>query len=312
MVQMIDVSKSKLERIDILCSKERGLNVFVKRDDLIHEEVSGNKWRKLKYNIELCRSRKNEGVLTFGGAFSNHLVATASACKEIGIKAIGFVRGDELNETSNSTLQRCYSLGMQLVFISREEYRLKNEKAYHESLSLDYPNFHIIEEGGANYYGMIGCQEIMSEVKESIDHIFVSQGTSTTSCGVLLSLNSDQLLHVVPALKGYESLSEMKALIGKSRIESGWGDDLLSQVEVLDQYHFGGYGKYTVELVDFIQEFYTNSGLKLDPVYTGKAMFGMVNELTKSSYDNSNVLFIHTGGLQGIEGIEKRSGVKFF
>ena len=104
----------------------------------------------------------------------------------------------------------------------------------------------------------------------------------------------------------------MKALIGKSIIEQEWANDLLDQVEVLDEYHFGGYGKYTVELVDFIREFYKKSGLKLDPIYTGKAMFGMVNELTKSSYDNSNVVFIHTGGLQGIEGVEKRSGIKFF
>ena len=119
---------------------------------------------------------------------------------------------------------------MQLVFISRETYRIKNEKAYRESLSLDYPNFHIVEEGGANYYGMIGCQEIMTEVDESIDHVFVSQGTSTTSCGVLLSLNLNQQLHVVPALKGYDSLEEMKVLIGRSRIEQGWADSLMNQV----------------------------------------------------------------------------------
>jgi len=312
MLQMIDVSKSKLERIDMLCSKERRLNVFIKRDDLIHEEVSGNKWRKLKYNIKLCNSRKKEGILTFGGAFSNHLVATASACKETGIKAIGLVRGDELGRASNSTLQKCHSLGMQLVFVSREEYRLRNEKPYHESLSLDYPNYHIVEEGGANYYGMIGCQEIMNEVKEPIDHVFVSQGTSTTSCGILLSLNTDQLLHVIPALKGYKSLEEMKALIGKSGIETGWLNALLSQVEVLDEYHFGGYGKYTPELFEFIREFHKKTGIKLDPIYTGKAMFGMLSELKKSTYDNSSILFLHTGGLQGIEGVEKRSGITLF
>lgn len=312
MLQMIDVSKSKLERIDFLCSKERELNVFIKRDDLIHDEVSGNKWRKLKYNIELCKSRKKEGVLTFGGAFSNHLVATASACKEIGIKSIGLVRGDELNVTSNATLQKCHELGMQLVFISREEYRLKNEKAYHESLSLDFPNYHIVPEGGANYYGMIGCQEIMNEIKEPIDHVFVAQGTSTTSCGILLSLKSSQKIHVVPALKGYESINEMRTLIGKSGIEPEWMNDLLNQVEVLDQYHFGGYGKYTNELFEFIITFNQSTGLKLDPVYTGKAMFGMVSELTKDKYDNTNVLFVHTGGLQGVEGIEKKSGVTLF
>lgn len=309
---MIDVSKSKLERIEFLCADERGINVFIKRDDLIHEEVSGNKWRKLKYNIELAKSRKKNGILTFGGAYSNHLVATAAACNEIGIESIGLVRGDELNEDSNTTLQKCHALGMQLVFISREEYRLKNEKAYHESLSLDYPNYHIVPEGGANYYGMIGCQEILNEIKEPIDHVFVAQGTTTTSCGILLSLKPDQFLHVVPVLKGFDSLGEMKMLIGKSGIEPQWASDLLSQVEVLNQYHFGGYGKYSDELLEFIQDFYKKSGLKLDPIYTGKAMYGMVNELKKSNYDNSNVLFVHTGGLQGVSGIERRSGVELF
>ena len=309
---MIDVSKSRLDKIDILSSVERNINVYVKRDDLIHEEVSGNKWRKLKYNIELCQSRKNKGVLTFGGAYSNHLVATAAACNEIGLESIGFVRGDELNENSNDTLKRCVEFGMELIFISREEYRLKNEKAYHESLSLDYPNYHIVQEGGANYYGMIGCQEVITEIEEDVDHVFVAQGTATTSCGILLALKPHQRLHVVPALKGYESESEMRTLIGKSGIEKGWIDELFEQVEVLDQYHFGGYGKCTIELFSFMRSIYKQTDLKLDPVYTAKAFFGMIEELKKSDYDNSSVLFIHTGGLQGIPGVEKRYKTTIF
>ena len=303
---MIDINKSRLDKLDGFLSPDRIISLFVKRDDLIHEEVSGNKWRKLKYNIELCQSRKNKGVLTFGGAYSNHLVATAAACKEMGLESIGFVRGDELKENSNDTLKRCVEFGMKLIFISREEYRLKNEKAYQEGLSLDYPNFHIVPEGGANYYGMIGCQEIITEIKEDIDHVFVSQGTATTSCGILLALEPHQQLHVVPALKGYESEAEMRALIGKSGIEPAWTEELLSQVEVLNQYHFGGYGKCTEELFAFMRMVYNQVGFKLDPVYTGKAFFGMFKELENRSYDNSNVLFVHTGGIQGIHGVEQR------
>lgn len=303
---MIDVSKSRLDKLESIGSKDRKIAVFIKRDDLIHEEVSGNKWRKLKYNVELCQSRKNKGILTFGGAFSNHLVATAAACREIGLKSIGFVRGDELNAESNDTLKQCTEFGMQLIFISREEYRLNNEKAYHESLSLDYPNYHIVPEGGANYYGMIGCQEILNEIDEDIDHVFVSQGTATTSCGILLSMKPNQKLHVVPALKGYDSLSEMKTLIGKSGIELGWIEELLEQVEVLDQFHFGGYGKCPNELIDFMQMVYGKSNLKLDPIYTSKAFFAMLKEIEQDKYENSNVLFVHTGGLQGIRGVEKK------
>ena len=295
---MIDVSKSILEPINILSSENRGLRVFIKRDDLIHTYVSGNKWRKLKYNIEVCISLKKSGILTFGGAFSNHLLATASACNQFGFKSIGIVRGEELDVNSNSTLRKCASLGMKLVFVSREEYKNKNEKVYHELLSLDYPNYHIIEEGGSNYYGLIGCQEIMGEIDEPIDHIFVAQGTSTTSCGILMSLNTEQCLHVVPVLKGYNSISEMKSLIGKCGIDELLVYDLLNQVEVLDQYHFGGYAKYNSDLIDFMDNFYEETSLKLDSVYTGKVMFGLVNELKKTKYNNSSVLFIHTGGIQ--------------
>ncbi|MBB77531.1 MAG: 1-aminocyclopropane-1-carboxylate deaminase [Crocinitomicaceae bacterium] len=297
---MIDVGKSILEPINILSSKSRGLRVFIKRDDLIHTYVSGNKWRKLKYNIEVCISLKKSGILTFGGAFSNHLLATASACNQFGFKSIGIVRGEELDVNSNSTLGKCASLGMKLVFVSREEYKHKNEKVYHELLSLDYPNYHIIEEGGANYYGVIGCQEMMAEIDECIDHVFVAQGTSTTSCGILISLNTNQFLHVIPILKGYKSISEMKSLISKCGIDELLVNNLLTQVEVLDQYHFGGYAKYNSDLINFIDNFYKETNLKLDSVYTGKVMFGMVNELKKTKYDNSSVLFIHTGGIHDV------------
>lgn len=309
---MFDLSKSVVQEINVNSLSEKGIRLLVKRDDLIHKEVSGNKWRKLKYNIELCVSRKKEGVLTFGGAYSNHLLATASACRELGISSIGLVRGDELNENSNETLQNCVKLGMKLVFLPRSEYKLRYEKAFIEAISIQYPNYHIVPEGGANYHGMIGCQEIMNEIDEEVDHIFVAQGTSTTSCGIAMSLTEKQRLHVVPVLKKYDSIGEMKNLYLGGGMDNESIDTLLNRVEVHDQFHFGGYGKYTTELLKFISKFYINYNLKLDPIYTGKLMFALLEVLENEAFDNSTILFIHTGGLQGVSGVEKKSGIVLF
>jgi len=309
---MLNTDQSIVEEIEINVLKERGISLFVKRDDLIHETISGNKWRKLKYNVESCLSKKKQGILTFGGAFSNHLVATASTCQKAGVSSIGIVRGDELNEESNDTLKTCVELGMKLLFVSREEYKLRIEKAYVEGLSIKHPNYLIVPEGGANYYGMIGCQEILKEIDFDPDHIFVAQGTTTTSCGIAMGLKETQKLHVVPALKGFNSLEEMNGMYLQCGMDNEWIEQLLNTVEVHAEYHFGGYGKYNSELLEFIKEFYLSYSLKLDPIYTGKTMFALMKEIQNESFNNSTVLFIHTGGLQGIPGIEARTGEKLF
>ena len=309
---MLNTSQSIIQEIEIPLLKTRGISLFVKRDDLIHETISGNKWRKLKYNIESCVVKKKQGIITFGGAYSNHLIATASACDRVGIKSIGIVRGDELTSESNETLKACSLLNMELVFVSREDYRLRFEKAYIEGLSIKYPNYLVVPEGGANYHGMIGCQEILKEIEFKPDHIFVAQGTTTTSCGLAMGLNDKQKIHVVPVLKGFDSLDEMKNLYIQCGMDNEWIEQLLSNVTVHDEYHFGGYGKYTPELLEFIKEYYLSYSLKLDPIYTGKAMFALMSELQNKSFDNSVVLFVHTGGLQGVNSIELRSDFKLF
>lgn len=309
---MLEINNSKIEIIDIPEFSKRGITLYVKRDDLIHEHVSGNKWRKLKYNIELCLLRKKNGVVTFGGAYSNHLIATAAACNEFNLGSIGIVRGDELHSDSNSTLENCHKLGMQLIFVPREEYSFRNDRGYLETLKLEYPDFHIVPEGGANYHGMIGCQEIMKEIDVPIDDVFLAQGTTTTSCGVLMGLNEQQFLHVVPVLKGYDALTEMRSIFDLGTIDSVWYEKLLERVEVLSDYHFGGYGKYTEELLLFIRDFYKEHKLKLDPVYTAKTMFATLKELQSDSYNGKNVLFVHTGGIQGADPIIQRSGIDLY
>lgn len=309
---MIDLKKSKLQTINSAFFEEHGIQLSIKRDDLLHDDISGNKWRKLKFNIEKCIQQKNDGILTFGGAYSNHLVATAAACSESRFKSIGIVRGDELNSKSNDTLRRCSDYGMELQFISREEYGLRNERFYQEELMVENANLLVVPEGGANYLGMIGCQQIVSELREDFDAVFVAQGTTTTSCGLALGLNEHQKIYVVPALKGFNSKEEMEALFQKSALSQEVIDQVKEQTIVCDQYHFGGYGKYTQELLVFIHEFYKDHGIKLDPIYTGKAMFALVDLAKSGSLDGQKIVFLHTGGIQGAQSVIDKTDFDFY
>lgn len=308
---MFDEQRSIVQRLNSEELDKRNIRLYIKRDDLIHGVVSGNKWRKLKYNFLRAKELKNEGVLTFGGAFSNHLIATAAAAEVAGLRSIGIVRGDELTPQSNNTLMACSSYGMELVFVSREEYMLRYEREYHEELIERFPNHLIVPEGGANYYGMIGCQEILKGLEMEPDHIVVAQGTTTTSLGVLMVLSDRQKLDVIPALKGFDSKQEMKRLLMRSGFDSEYIDEVLDKVRVLGDYHFGGYAKASEELINFIREVYWNFNLKTDPVYTGKAFYAMFDRMRSGDYDNSTVLFIHTGGLQGVQPYEKKYGKIF-
>ena len=309
---MIDLEKSVTQQIESTFLKERGIELFIKRDDLLHPEISGNKWRKLKFNLDKCVHQKNAGILTFGGAYSNHLVAAAAACASVGLKSIGIVRGEELNSKSNGTLVRCEEYGMELQFISREEYSLRNERYYHEELLLESSNFLVVPEGGANYLGMIGCQELISEIDGDFDSIFVAQGTTTTSCGLALGLDEDQKMYVVPTLKGFNSFEEMNSLFNKAALSQEAIDQIENQIVVCDQYHFGGYGKCTQELLEFIHDFHTNHTIKLDPVYTGKAMYALMDLAKSGTLDNQKIIFIHTGGIQGSQSIIDKTGFNFY
>ena len=299
---------SPIEQIHLQACNNRNIKLFVKRDDLIHETISGNKWRKLKFNIKQCRALKHERILTFGGAYSNHLLATAAACQKEQLQAIGIVRGEELNGDSNHMLQQCAALGMQLVFVSRDEYALRHEKEYHEELVLRFPGAMVIPEGGANYYGMIGCQEIMAETDNDFDYIFVAQGTSTTSCGILLSIPEKSQLVVVPVLKGFDSRLEMSKLFSYSGFPSEVIDELMEQVGVMNRHHFGGYANYTTELLERMEHVFKETANPLDPVYTGKAFVAMLDFIDENDLRDAKILFVHTGGIAGGKAIEKAEG----
>jgi 1-aminocyclopropane-1-carboxylate deaminase len=309
---LFDTTPSILQELLIPDFTKRGIKLFVKRDDLIHKDVSGNKWRKLKYNLLQVAQGKYDGIFTFGGAYSNHLVATASVANKAGIPVIGFVRGEELNPNSNETLQKCHQLGMKLIFLTREEYGMRNDKQYIDEIKMEYPNYYFVPEGGGNYLGMVGCQEIWNELPKDINHLFVAQGTTTTSCGLLLGKPSNTKLHVVPVLKGFDVEGTMMHQLRWFVFQDEFPNDLMEDVIVHPNYHFGGYGKYSEELLMFIKEIYTKHQLPLDPVYTGKAFFALLEELKNPQFDNTSIVFVHTGGLQGSKSIEEKEGISLY
>lgn len=305
---MLGVQQSILEKIKFSNNEKEVFEILVKRDDLIHPIVSGNKWRKLKYSVAKAQQNKNEAILTFGGAHSNHLVATAAACKEFGLKSIAYVRGEELNENANPTLQKCKELGMQLHFISREEYNLKHEKFYTDELHIEHPNVYIVPEGGANYYGIIGCSEIIGELPENTTDIVVSAGTGTTAAGLLMGCSPNQKIHIVSALKGDWMEEEVKKLLMYTLFDEEVVNEMLEKANFVYDAHCGGYAKTSEELIKFIQDFYIETQLKLDPIYTGKTMLWL-SEYLKEDNIKGNAVFIHTGGLQGAEYMQEQKNL---
>lgn len=284
-----------------------GIEVFVKRDDLIHPVISGNKWRKLQLNLEKCKVEHYEGILTFGGAYSNHISALARAGKEFNLKTIGIIRGDELNNDSNSTLQQATRDGMELVFVSREEYSWRYEKDYINQLRSRFGNYLVVEEGGANFYGIMGCVSIVKEISEQFDFIMLPVGTGTTATGILLG-TSDAKIIGVPVFKNGNFIREdIKSHLNIAGLSDEMVEEKSNQLLLETKHHFGGYGKFTNELIDFMNAYYEVTKLPLDQVYTGKMMFTL-HEMIKNGRINagSKILVIHTGGLQGIKPIQDR------
>lgn len=287
-------------------------NIWIKREDLIHQHVSGNKFRKLIYNLHSAKQIQADAIITFGGAYSNHIAATAAAGKLWGIKSIGIIRGDELaNQQSieqNPTLQFATENGMHLHFLSREQYRMRADKDFLNELNqriseqFQITNPYFIPEGGTNSLAIKGCETILTEEDNQFDIIACAVGTGGTLSGLINSAKTHQTVLGFPALKDEYLTSEISRLIN-SKIQCDW--------QLIHDYHFGGYGKVPDELVKFINQFNASNSLKLDPIYTGKLLFGVIDMLEKKLLDpNKKILVIHTGGLQGIEGINTKLKTK--
>lgn len=291
------ISENVQIELPLLESKE--VILYIKREDLLHPYISGNKYRKLKYNIEEAKKNGNECLLTFGGAYSNHILATAAVGKEFGFNTIGVVRGEELGVDlektlmENSTLKQASDFGMNFLFVTRSEYQQKKENLFLEKLSKKYPNSYVIPEGGTNELAIKGCEEILTEDDARFTHVCCAMGTGGTVTGIINSSSVDQRVLVFPSLKGAWVQDEIKSL--KPNKEN-W--------QIVSDYHFGGYAKTTDELITFINDFKREASVPLDPVYTGKLMFGLLDMIQNDQFKRgSKILAIHTGGLQGISGM---------
>jgi len=293
---------SPVQEVNDLLLNDSGIRLLMKRDDLIHTHISGNKWRKLKYNLREAVGQNHHTLLTFGGAYSNHIAATAFACHKAGLSSIGIIRGED--DPTNPTLQFARENGMQLEFVSREEYRRKNDDDFLDSLEERFGRFFLIPEGGANGLGVRGCAEILPEINEHFDVVCCAAGTGTTLAGLALSLKPYQQLLGFPALKGGDFLTdEVERLMTKSRLRP----PSTINHQLMTDYHFGGYAKTTPELLAFISCFTQRTGIPLDPVYTGKMMFGIYDLIGKGHFpQGTTILAIHTGGLQGWLGMRHR------
>jgi 1-aminocyclopropane-1-carboxylate deaminase len=272
------------------------VRVLVKREDLNHPFVSGNKWWKLKYNLQEAIRLKHKTLLTFGGAYSNHLYATAAAAHELGLRSIGIVRGEETSPL-NPTLQFVKEQGMQLHYISREIYRKKNESEFIEQLHYQFGDFYLIPEGGTNGLAVQGVVEWTQTLGDDFDYLCCAVGTGGTLAGLITGLVGEKNILGFPVLKGGEFLRDeiKKYLLADYR---NWN--------LMTSYHHGGYGKITDPLLQFIRNFQAKTNILLEPVYTGKMMMGVFDLIEKNYFpENSTILIIHTGGLQGWNGINK-------
>ncbi|MEJ2584727.1 MAG: pyridoxal-phosphate dependent enzyme [Robiginitalea sp.] len=284
------------QALELPILSRHGVTLAVKREDLLFPLLSGNKFRKLKYNLKYAREEGFKTLLTFGGAFSNHLHATAAAGRHYGLKTIGLVRGEELAEKPlNPTLAAVRKNGMQLEFLSRQTYRRKSEQAFLDTLRERFGPVFILPEGGTNQRAVRGCEEILGEGDRGFSHIWCPVGTGGTLAGLARSAWPDQQLLGYPAIRAGSLESQLHAWIPGDH----WN--------IIGGYHFGGYGKVTAELIEFINDFKGATGIALDPVYTGKMMYGILEGIRRKDIpEGSRVLAIHTGGLQGIAGMNMR------
>lgn len=275
----------------------KGVRLFIKREDQNHPYASGNKWWKLKYSIEKALKDKTIPLLTFGGAYSNHIYATAAAASEVGLKSIGVIRGEETLPL-NSTLKFAKSRGMVLHYVNRERYKTKSDPDFIQSLKDSFNEFYLIPEGGTNSLAIKGCEEWAHLLVKEFDfnYLCLPVGTGGTLAGLANVIQEKNII-------GFSSLKGGNFLEEEVR---KWMNNQTNNWEIEMAYHFGGYGKGTSELMSFIKSFELEHHIPLDPIYTAKMMYGILDLINQNRFEKgSRILALHTGGLQG------RSGFNF-
>lgn len=303
------ISASPLQEVNHPLLDQYAIKLAVKRDDLLHPDISGNKWRKLKFNLLTARSQHINHIVSFGGAFSNHIHALAAAGYHFGFKTTGIIRG-ESSYASNPTLKQASNWGMDLQFISRKEYRMRNDSDYLLSLKAKFPVALIVPEGGSNQYALPGVIEAVQEIQQQadyhVDHIVTATGSGGTLAGLIAGSEHTQInskITGIAVLKGADYLNQqVENLLQQYKVSkpNSWS--------LQTEFHQGGYAKISKELAIFCQQFIVQTGIPIEPIYTGK-MFYAIFELIKQGYfkKGDHIVALHTGGLQGLNGLQQRN-----
>lgn len=292
---------SPLQTINHPLFNEKKLTVSIKRDDLIHPIISGNKWRKLKQNLQHAKQQNYRGILSFGGAFSNHIHALAYACQQQELQCLAVIRGEPHYQT-NYTLSWAKHWGMQLTFVDRQTYRQRQSDDYLKRLQQQYPDYLIVPEGGSNHLALAGAGEIITELKQQIDyqHLILPVGSGGTIAGIIQADNNQHNILGIAVLKQANYLNqEIQQLLGKQSITKNW--------QLLEQFHDGGYGKFSAQSVQTIQSFYQQTKIPFEPIYSGKMLVALL-KLAEQNYfsPGEHIVMLHTGGLQGLGGLAER------
>ena len=287
---MLHYTPTPIQEIQDPILDKAGVRLLIKREDINHSFVSGNKWWKLKYNLEEAQRLSKKILLTFGGAYSNHIYSTAGAAHELGCKSIGIIRGEKTFPL-NHTLSFAISKGMKLHYVTREQYRNKTESEFINRLYDLFGDFYLIPEGGTNTLAVTGCEELAKTLGHDFDYVCCSVGTGGTLAGLINGLPSNKKILGFSSLKGGEFLvEEVKRWLNRS----------LNNWSIISDYHFGGYGKTPDELKKFTEAFYKSFSVPLDPVYTSKLVYGVWDLVAKNFFNpGATVLILHSGGLQG-------------
>ncbi|HEX8350842.1 MAG TPA: pyridoxal-phosphate dependent enzyme [Hymenobacter sp.] len=284
-------------------AQRRGIRLLLLRDDLTHPELPGNKWRKLKYNLQAARNQAYDTLLTFGGAYSNHLAAVAAAGRIQGFCTIGVVRG-EAHQPLNPTLAQAVADGMELRYLDRTTYRRKHEPDFLAGLLHEVGPAYVLPEGGSNTLALPGCAELVTELatQTSFHTLCVACGTGGTLAGLLTGLAGQHYALGFAALKGGSFLQEEVARLTHTALGTTY-----TNWSLLTDYHFGGYASFSPELMIFIRQFQERHGVLLDPLYTSKLLFGVLDLLEQNYFaEGTTVVAVHTGGLQGWRGFRQR------
>jgi len=291
---------SPLQQINLPTLRQKGVELWLKRDDLLHPEVQGNKWRKLKYNLIEAQAGGHTQILTFGGPFSNHIYATAAAAQLYGFQSIGIIRGYE-SATLSPTLAFAQAKGMKLVFLNKSEYANKESDLFIPQWKNKFGDFVVVPEGGTNLLALRGVAEVVQEIDIDFDVLCTACGTGGTFAGLVAEVKNSKQVLGFSVLKGEGDLIQ-----NVEQLVKDYSGKTVQNFVLFNHYHFGGYAKVNNELSEFIKQFKRQTDVLLDPVYTGKMMYGLIDLMQKDYFQpGTKIVAIHTGGWQGWSGYPK-------